>query len=61
MLIIAVDNFKLILKDTVTPTYTQSYVYLHLTIHGQMQNMAAWTIYLNYRKMQKYITVHKKE
>jgi hypothetical protein len=59
MLIIAVDNFKLILKDTLIPTYTQSYVYLYPTINGQMQNMAAWTIYLNNREMQKYITVHK--
>jgi len=40
MLVIAGDNFKIILKDTLTPTYTQSYVYLYLTINGHMQNMA---------------------
>jgi hypothetical protein len=61
MLIIAADNFKLILKGTVTPTYTQRYVYLYPTINGHMQNMAVWTIYLNYREMQKYITVHKQK
>jgi len=41
MIVIVVDNFKLILKDIVTPTYTQIYVYLYLTINRHMQNMAA--------------------
>ena len=41
MFVTAVDNFKLIFKDDLTPTYTQSYVYLCLTINGNMQNMAA--------------------